>query len=85
MGEEDPHQNLRSTQVEDEVVVVVENLPQALEAMEILEDTAEVAVVTLKVRTSTRLDGKFGKKNFPHLLEVLDWEEGLLALGYHRR
>jgi hypothetical protein len=54
-----------------------------LEATEILEDT--VAVVTLKVQKSTRLNGKFGKQNFSHLLEVLDREEGLQALGYHHR
>jgi hypothetical protein len=35
------------------------SLPKALEMMEILEDSVEVAVVILKVQTSTRLDGKF--------------------------
>ena len=53
VAEECLHQNLPSTQVE---VVVVANLPKALEAMKILEDTLEVAVVTLNVQISTRLD-----------------------------
>jgi hypothetical protein len=35
------------------------SLPKALELMEILKDILEVAVVTLKVQISTRLDGKF--------------------------
>jgi hypothetical protein len=81
VAEENSHQNLPSTQVEAEVV---QTLPKALEAMEILEDIMEVAVATLKVQTSTRLDGKFGKQDFPHLLEVLDREEGLQALECHR-
>jgi hypothetical protein len=50
---------------------VVQTLPKALEAMEILEDIMEVAVATLKVQTSTRLDGKFGKQDSRTCLKFL--------------